>query len=870
MSDQTDPHVPLPPTTDDPNAPRPPSAAPVREFPRPIPCGDYELLGEIERGGMGIVYRARERQSGLLVALKMMLSERAEEPGDLRRFVLEARAMGELNHPGVVAIHSWGEHDGRPFYTMDFVPGVPLSRLLEQGPLPVARAVHYLLGIARAVAAAHGLGIVHRDLKPGNVIIDPGDQPRVLDFGLAKRRLTAPDEPEELPEVLPLDAPLAEQVKNLEVRTQKGAILGTPAYMAPEQVRGAQGLVGPPADVHALGVIFYEMLTGRPPFQTEHTYETLLQVVHEKPPPLRAANPRVPPSLEAFCGRCLEKKPQRRYPDAGALVADLERRWRRLVQVRHFAVLTVAGVVLFLLLQAGWLFLAGGLPFDLERLAHQVGELVPAAPAVQAAGLVLARLLKVIPLEVGSYLVGFGALVWLAAWVWHARRPWLITVAWAVAGAALFDIALLASWPLALLTPLPVVWFGALGALVAAGTALGRAWSASERREIDATTPQAEPYLQRLFASRVEPRAKSAARHDGAGTRLADFELGKTIYGGDGCTVRWGRQKSLDRPVLVWMEREPAGGGAAGVPGVVVRHPDVLALHAVGSGPQGRFLVTEPVAASALPELLQQRRLTPGEAAGLVARIARAVQAFHDQGAIHGRLTADWVLVRGDLEPVLCPCGTPGESAEQRQRDVAALGRLLEGWLPPRPRAWQRHPLAPLYRISTAVAAGAYTRPADLAADLERAGRAVQLRWRERWGDGLVLAVLVLPLLYRPDRPLPLLVMGGLAVGATLLGYVIARAAVQRWQLGRRLGTPPALFGGSGRIRAVQVVLILLLLVEAAWSVLASGGPGAAAPVAGLVAAGQVAGFGLLGACVAGLVTFAELLVRSLSPAAPP
>jgi serine/threonine protein kinase len=869
MADHTDPYVPLPDTVDDPSAPRPSPSAPVREFPRPIPCGDYELLGEIERGGMGIVYRARERQSGLLVALKMMLSERAGEPGDLRRFVLEARAMGELNHPGVVAIHSWGEHDGRPFYTMDFIPGVPLSRLLQQGPLPVERAVHYLLGIARAVAAAHGLGIVHRDLKPGNVIIDPGDQPRVLDFGLAKRRVSAKDESDEPPEVLPLDAPLAEQARALEARTQKGAILGTPAYMAPEQVRGAQELVGPPADVHALGVIFYEMVTGRPPFHAEHTYETLMQVVHLKPPPLRVANPKVLPSLEAFCARCLEKKPHRRYPDAGALVADLERRWRRLVQVRHFAFLTISGVVLFLLLQVGWLLLAGGMVLDLERLARQAGEMVPSAPAVQAAGLVLARLLKAVPLEVGSYLAGFGTLVWLVAWVWHSRRPWIITAAWAVAGLLVFDVALLANWPVALVTPLPVVWFGALGAFVAAVTALWQALLAGERREVEATTPQAEPYLQRLFASRVEPQSKTAARHDGTGTRLADFELGKTIYGGDGCAVRWARQKSLDRPVLVWMEREPAGG-SAGAPGVVVRHPDVLGLHAVGPGPQGRFLVTEPVAASALPELLQQRRLTPSEAAFLAARVARAVQAFHDQGACHGRLTADWVLVRGDLEPVLCPCGIPGESAQQRHRDVEALGRLLDGWLPPRPRTWHRHPLGPLYRISTAVAAGAYTRPADLAADLERAGRAVQLRWRERWGNGLVLALLVLPLLYRPDRPLQPLLLGGLAVGATLLGYVIARAAVQRWHLGRRLGTPPALFGGSGRARVVQAVLILILLAETGWSVRGSGGPVAAAAAAALVAAGQVAGFCLLGACIAGLVTFAELLLRSLAPAAPP
>ncbi|HMF12614.1 MAG TPA: serine/threonine-protein kinase, partial [Gemmataceae bacterium] len=157
---------------------------PMRSF------GDFELLEEIGRGSMGLVYRARERHSGRLVALKMMLDQPGREGGNRRRFALEARATGQLSHPGIVTIHAWGEHEGHPFYTMDYVPGTLLSRILEDGPLPCERAVHYLAGMARAVAAAHALGIVHRDLKPGNVIIDADDQPRVLDFGLAKRLST--------------------------------------------------------------------------------------------------------------------------------------------------------------------------------------------------------------------------------------------------------------------------------------------------------------------------------------------------------------------------------------------------------------------------------------------------------------------------------------------------------------------------------------------------------------------------------------------------------------------------------------------------------------------------------------------------------
>src|SRR5438309_2147805 len=161
--------------------PAPDPGRPARRF------GDYELLGEIARGGMGVVYRARETRSGRLVALKMMLADSALDSVYVQRFILEARATGELSHPGIVAIHAWGEHEGQFFYTMDYVPGFPLSRILRRRPLAVPRAVRYLHGIARAVAAAHAQGTVHRDLKPSNVVIDPTDQPRVLDFGLAKR-----------------------------------------------------------------------------------------------------------------------------------------------------------------------------------------------------------------------------------------------------------------------------------------------------------------------------------------------------------------------------------------------------------------------------------------------------------------------------------------------------------------------------------------------------------------------------------------------------------------------------------------------------------------------------------------------------------
>ena len=263
--------------------------------------GDYELEGEIARGGMGVIHRARQLSLGRLVAIKLMSAGEFARPEVVQRFRTEAMAAAKLQHPNIVAIHEVGEHAGLQYFSMDLVEGPNLAAQLAGQPLPARRAAQLLKILADAVQYAHDRGILHRDLKPSNVLIDPFGAPRITDFGLAKD--------------IAADSDL----------TVTGQVLGTPGYLPPEQADPSRGPLGPAGDVYSLGAILYFTLTGRPPFVGGSIHETIRQVLNDDPVAPRLLNSGVPRDLETICLKCLEREPTRRYPTASELAADLKR-----------------------------------------------------------------------------------------------------------------------------------------------------------------------------------------------------------------------------------------------------------------------------------------------------------------------------------------------------------------------------------------------------------------------------------------------------------------------------------------------------------------------------------------------------------------
>ncbi len=260
--------------------------------------GDYELLDELGRGGMGVVFKARQRSLDRIVCVKMMLMAELAEVDEFKRFRAEAMAIARLRHPGIVAIYEAGQYKGTPYYTMEFVAGAPLSKFVSETPIPAMTAAQYVEQIATAVHVAHEHGIIHRDLKPSNVLVDDKGGTHITDFGVAKR------------------------LESDEDLTVTGQLLGTPSFMSPEQAIARRGEVGKAADIYALGAILYALLTGRPPHRGAGALETVRQVTTETPVYPRVLNSRIPADLETICMKCLEKSPSARYATAADVASD--------------------------------------------------------------------------------------------------------------------------------------------------------------------------------------------------------------------------------------------------------------------------------------------------------------------------------------------------------------------------------------------------------------------------------------------------------------------------------------------------------------------------------------------------------------------
>jgi hypothetical protein len=274
-------------------------SAPMRHERPADDLPDYELDEELGRGGMGVVYRARQLSLQRDVAVKLILRGTLASTDDLARFQSEAAAAGRLQHPNIVPIYEVASHNGQCYFSMQLIEGETLAERLVDGPVAAREAVQIMVKVARAIHYAHTQGIIHRDLKPANILLDAAGEPHVTDFGLAKQ---------------------LDQGASL---TRSGAILGTPAYMAPELASGDRGSIGPACDVYSLGTILYALLTGRPPFQGPSPVDTVLMVLEQDPLPPRLLNRKLDRDLEMIVLKCLQKPPELRYFSAAALADDL-------------------------------------------------------------------------------------------------------------------------------------------------------------------------------------------------------------------------------------------------------------------------------------------------------------------------------------------------------------------------------------------------------------------------------------------------------------------------------------------------------------------------------------------------------------------
>jgi serine/threonine-protein kinase len=424
-------------------------AAPPPEF------GKFELLAELGRGGMGVVYKAHQRDLDRTVALKMILASHLASEEVVRRFLHEARAAAAVQHPHVTAIYEAGQIHGQHYIAIQYVGGPSLAQHLRQGPLAPETAARIVAAVASAVQHLHEHGIIHRDLKPSNILLDEEGRPYVTDFGLVKTVGTGSHQ------------------------TSTGAILGTPSYMSPEQAAGLSGEVGALSDVYSIGAVLYECLTGRPPFRELTQLDTLVQVIEGEPARPREVNPRVPPDLEAVCLRCLEKSPERRYPNAAAVAENLEKylngepvegltsglwaklgRWARREPALVSRLGTLAAVCVLLQVNYHWaanvplwlhlvimglLLLWGASSYVFQKLLN-LGRWQEDLPFLWAgADMLLWTIVLFVDREApqSPLLVGYGCLI-VAAGLWFkVRLVWFVTILSELSYAAVLSMFLL-------------------------------------------------------------------------------------------------------------------------------------------------------------------------------------------------------------------------------------------------------------------------------------------------------------------------------------------------------------------------------------------------------------------------------------------
>jgi serine/threonine protein kinase len=678
----------------------------------------YVILGELGRGAMGVVYKARQVDLRRVVALKMILAGAQADPRELARFRREAETVARLQHPNIVTLYGVGEQGGRPYISLEYVAGGSLADRLDGTPIPARQAAQLAEILARAMSAAHQRGIVHRDLKPANVLLEADGTPKITDFGLAKR----------------LDDPTGP--------ISSGAILGTPSYMAPEQAAGQIREIARATDVYALGAILYELLTGRPPFRAATSLETLWQVIADEPVPPRLLVPSVPRDLEAICVKCLHKDPRQRYPDAGALAEDLRcflagepirarpmslrekvRFWQKhkpwvagnvlsfliavLVSARFLlgTPATTPGVLVF------WMVLLGLIwP---SRLCLYVGGIIViggtiaclmAGASLGAAWLSL--MLRSLVMGAGiAACFGFGARISARYW----GRPVWETLSGTVMGACCWLIVICAfgeimrtvsgGWP----WTLPAQAVMGLGSLLISTTGGGMAqgtfyawrerwrsgWPDATGRRSNSprgASPPSPPLPSTITYSppgsaavpdgpttgphlgSAEPSGPSPSAWEGPASgwpRVAGYEILDVLGRGGMGVVYKARQVGTDRLVALKLIRAGRHAGEAErerfsrETQALARldHPNIVQVFETGESVGQPYFALEYVAGGSLADRLRGQPMLARPAAQLVQTLARAVQAAHQQGVIHRDLKPLNVLLTPDGHPKIADFG---------------------------------------------------------------------------------------------------------------------------------------------------------------------------------------------------------------------